>query len=113
MSTGRKRRRLEGLWMADPQCRCCGTLTVLPADIMEDRNGLRLPKAIPDNMASIQHHDSKLSAARGTGIFGMEERTTLYCHACNQRENEITQAGVPVVIRRARSRLGHILRSDP
>ena len=116
-----KRLRVARLWTIDPHCRCCGRMTVLPAAIMEDRGGKKLlPKKVPPNLATLQHHDGRLSGTRGTGNRRMtaggddrvryyhEERTTLYCHECNQRENDLEQARAPKVLLRARARLGHM-----
>jgi hypothetical protein len=95
-------------------------MTVLPTAILEERNGKKyLPKPVPPSTATLQHHDAKMSPERGGAErlavveggnvrYRIEERTTLYCWECNQRENDLRQARTPVVLRRAKSRLGHM-----
>ena len=94
------RRRLK-LWVEDPHCRKCGTLTVLPENA-------KCSKKPDENQATIQHLDSRLSDVRGT--YGETEtpRTTLFCWKCNNEENRETQAQVPICILRERARDGHI-----
>lgn len=78
MSIKNRRRRL---WMEDSRCRKCGRVTVLP---QVARNGVSGKFRHPDNMATIQHMYSKLSALRGT-MKG--EVTTLWCHKCNEEDS--------------------------
>ena len=116
-----KRLRVARLWTIDPHCRCCGQKTVLPQSVEVQRNGKKfLPKPVPGNLATLQHHDGRLSLARGSSErrvtaggddrvrYYNEERTALYCWECNQRENDQEQARAPKILLRARARLGHM-----
>ena len=89
------RLRRRRLWERSPLCRRCGVETVLPDGILEERDGRKyLPKPIPRNLATIQHYDSRLSPLRGS--FAGEERTTLWCWRCNNRDGAKEQAGLPL-----------------
>jgi len=89
--------RRRRLWEKDPRCRKCGRVTVLPETLWERDpdcpHKVRYPNGIPDNLATIQHHDSRLSGLRG--CFDGEERTTLFCWACNQQDNDLVQEAAP------------------
>lgn len=99
----RKKRRRRRLWETDPRCRCCGVETVLPCDTD--------PTDPPSNMATTQHHDPRTSRHRGT--MPGEERTTLYCRDCNQRDNDVEQERTPTIVLRARSVWGHVRKRIP
>ena len=103
------RRRRTNLWRQNPHCRCCGVETVLPRHVLVEREDGRkvFPNGIPENLATLQHHDDRYSPHRGVDGIGYE-RTTLYCRRCNQRESDLRQRMIPKVIKRAKSRLGHL-----
>lgn len=82
----RMRRRRLALWKADPRCRSCGVVTVLP-------NGERDEKPFR-NQATMQHLDSRLSLIRGSFFGTGEERTTLFCWKCNNDDNRDVQAAM-------------------
>lgn len=101
-----KRRRK--LWEEDPHCRRCGILTILPEVFATEEDGeIIYPKKFPENVATIQHLDSRLSEERGTFD---SERTTLFCWRCNNDDNKEVQERTPKSILRKRSNNGHCTR---
>lgn len=104
----RMRKRLRKLWREDPACRCCGCATVLPEMVWKRREDrVVFPNGIPGNMATIQHEDDRFSPHRGSAVYGEEERTTLFCWACNNLEGALSQAMQPIEELHRRAKNGH------
>ena len=97
MSRSQRARRRNKLWERDPHCRFCGVETVLPENVPEG--------PIPDNMATIEHLDSRNNPDRGK--FCGQERTTLACFKCNNDRNKEEVKKIPIEKRREISKRGH------
>ena len=76
-----QKRRRDRLFSKKPFCYWCNCQLIHPRRCKV--NGV-LPKIPPDNMATIDHLDNKLSPERGNYNHQNVPRTVLACHKCNQ-----------------------------
>lgn len=98
MSAKNIARRREILWHRDPHCHWCGRLTQL----LSGKEGERMRRIFPDDMATVDHLDTKLSGRRSPGG-GHEERTVLACRVCNEKRaaDEERNVGLAEIQRRS------------
>ncbi len=83
------------LWKEDPHCRFCKVLTILPESLpAEIKNGRRNIKSVPDNMATIDHLESRLNPVRRK-LRGMLS-VTLSCNKCNFERNREEELSLPL-----------------
>lgn len=79
----------EQLWRRDPRCCYCSCVTVLPP---ADRPMHR--KFFPNNEATIEHLDSRLSPERGR--HAGEFRRAIACRRCNHARAAAEVAALPL-----------------
>jgi hypothetical protein len=84
------------LWQKDPDCFYCGVETVFYNPFPG--------KADPDNLATVEHLNSKLSERRNTPNHNGERRVVLACRKCNHSRGAKEYNQLPLEERRKRSR---------
>lgn len=90
MSTKRRQRRRARLWRIQKgRCHWCKQITRLPEHCTIGRG-----EALPDDLATIDHLDSRLSDERGTRPG--EARTVMACWRCNFRRGAREVLALPL-----------------
>lgn len=104
----KKVQRRRALWKANPRCRACGVLTILPEELAKKLGRppgklFPLPQRYQDVLATLEHVYSRLDPRRRIAVRG-ELRQTLYCWKCNTERGNAEYGELPLHERQRRAR---------